>query len=192
MSTAVLDSIRNSVVGICGAAAQQPMKGIHSSCDEDSGATHQQLPNSHQHNNDVHSSDSMHGDTAPATTGPGSTQPSSPESVNAGQAAQAPARPAAAAAQAPKAAAPPLTVKETATTQESDDMPPAEVQPATAAVPTASDCLVTAAEHGAEQDCALEPLPPPDDSEDPAVHAEYESYLQRWRAGATLRQRWER
>lgn len=39
---------------------------------------------------------------------------------------------------------------------------------------------------------ALEPLSPPDASEGPEALAEYDVYLQRWRAGDTLAQRWQR
>jgi hypothetical protein len=38
----------------------------------------------------------------------------------------------------------------------------------------------------------LEPLSPPDASEDPEAHDEYDLYLERWKEGSTLRQRWHR
>lgn len=38
----------------------------------------------------------------------------------------------------------------------------------------------------------LEPLAPPDASEDLEAHDEYDLYLERWKEGSTLRQRWHR
>jgi hypothetical protein len=75
---------------------------------------------------------------------------------------------------------------------------------ATAAAPVESEQLTpaTPAEQEAQQaspaaaaapaDPELAPLSPPDASEGPEVLAEYEAYLQRWREGQTLAQRWFR
>lgn len=151
-----------------------------------SGSTHQQvLSTSHDNNNS-----SMHVDSAPATAAP-SNQPASPESVNDGQATPAPA---------PKSPSLPANTQNNVSTKDvaegAEGVPdPAAVQ--AAAVPPAPaqhspTPVEPSAEEAARLEQALEPLPAPSASEDAEVHAEYEVYLARWRAGTTLRQRWHR
>jgi len=187
----VVSKQNHSVAGIRTLAAGRTMvKG--SSCAESgphaslhSGSTHQQvLSTSHDNNNS-----SMHVDSAPAAAAP-SQQPASPESVNDGQATPAPA---------PKSPSLPANTQNNVSTKDvvegAEGVPdPAAVQ--AAAVPPApaqrSPTPVEPSEEAAKVEQTLEPLPAPNASEDAEVHAEYEVYLARWRAGTTLRQRWHR
>jgi hypothetical protein len=142
-----------------------------------SGHTHQQLQISQ--NNDLNA-----GVEAAAADGAATNkQPASPDSVNAGHPVKAPAQAASSAPSEPVPAD--ASVRQVA---------PAHSSPAQDSSALQADQVVV--QQDQQQDSQdvemLEPLAPPEAADGPEAQAEYETYLERWSAGNTLRQRWHR
>jgi hypothetical protein len=131
----------------------------------------------------------------------GSKQPASPDSVNAGQPGKAPAQQQQAAS--PASTDPAATAAGASSAdQQTASHPHSSPAPTTSAGGTEhqqqqGQQLQQQASKRQQQQAgqeleALEPLSPPDASEGPEALAEYAAYLQRWQAGDTLAQRWQR
>lgn len=187
-----------------------------------SGRTQQNLPASesnNDHNAAPTAAEAPAGDRPAAAAG---KQPASPDSVNAGQLPHAHGTPAQTAASSsplpsatavlsdpslPQHSAPArLDLQEAAAGHDDDDdagdgsaavvqhmhlqeIEQQENEPQQEHHAQLQDSMRSTEQDGQE---LLEPLSPPDASEDAEVHAEYDLYLQRWSAGNTLRQRWHR
>lgn len=163
----------------------------HSSCpagaesaraSQQSGTTQQRLSASQNHTSVTRTVPD-----AAKTTTTGGQQPASPDSVNAGQPAKAQA-----------SASPPLPKAAHRVVQQTNKAATGVQAVFTAAVTPPPPLLPQQQQQQAvEQDLGtgldlLEPLLPPEPSEGPEAHAEYQNYLHRWHNGDTIRQRWYR
>lgn len=162
-----------------------------------SGHTHQQLQISDD--NDLNAEVAAAQDAGAA----GSTQPASPDSVNAGQPANAPAQAAVPAATQPSpadaSARQPSPVHSSPAQTDADSAGQAmhgmqqQQEQVLQDLQESQQLQAAPKQQQNRQDVEiLDPLPPPDASEGPDALAEYELYLERWNAGDTLRQRWQR
>jgi hypothetical protein len=138
-----------------------------------SACTQQQLLSSDDNNQDAALAAQVAGTPA------ANKQPASPDSVNAGQPATA-------------ATAGPVRGVNAMTTGQ--QQVPAHSSPAPAQGSAGGTVVEQEQQLLLEEllEELLEPLAPPDASEDHEAHDEYDLYLERWKEGSTLRQRWHR